>query len=187
MPLSPIGRVSFHSVFQPTAMEKDQEKKYGVTLIFPKKGMKPDQIALLKAMKDSAEALCQEKFGCTLKDKHKGKAIRSPFRDGAEKDHLDGYNDEVIFVRFSGRNRPHVIGPDKSPITDDFYNGCLARVSYTTYSYTKGSPGIAFGLVNIQKTGDADPFGFGSSNPDNDFDAVDDDLSGDGGSIDDVL
>lgn len=172
LPLSPVGRVSFHSVFQPTAMEEGQEKKYGISLLFPKK-LTGDQLALFKAMKDEANRVCKEKFDCELGGKYKGKPIRSPFRDGAEKDHLDGYDESIFFLRFSGRAKPHVVGPDKSPITDEFYNGCYARVSYTVYAYTKGTPGVAFGLVNVQKTADGDSFGLGRSDPDDDFDTVD--------------
>lgn len=173
LPLSPVGRVSFHSVFQATAMEDNQEKKFGVTLLFPKK-MQGDQLKLFQAMVAEANRVCKEKFDVDLKGKYKGKPIRSPFRDGSEKEHLDGYDENVVFVRFSGRAKPHVVGPDKSPITDEFYNGCHARVSYTVYAYTKGTPGVAFGLVNVQKVKDGESFGIGRSDPDNDFDTVDD-------------
>lgn len=175
LPKTPIGRVSFHSVFEPTAMEEGQEKKYGVTLLFGKK-MSADQVALYKAMKAKAEALCQEKFGCGLDGKYKGKAIKSPFRNGSEKEHLDGYDDSIIFVRFSGRNRPGVKGPSMETITEKdgqlFYNGCFAHLTYTVYAYSKVNHGIAFGLVNIQKVANGEPFGAGVSDPDDDFEAV---------------
>lgn len=177
MPLTPVGRVSFESVFKPSAMEEGQEKKYGVTLLIPKT-LKGEQAQLFKEMKLAAEKLCKEKFGCGLNGKYKGKPIKSPFRDGEEKEHLDGYDSSVWFVRFSGRMKPSVVGPDKSAIGSEdgeFYNGCYGRVSYTVYSYTKVNNGIAFGLVNVQKTKDGEAFGAGGSDPDDDFDEVEDD------------
>jgi hypothetical protein len=174
MPLTPVGRVSFESVFEPTAMQEGQEKKYGVTLIFPKKLTGP-QLDLLKQMKQAANEACQEKFGCDLGGNYKGKPLRNPFRDGAEKPELDGYGDDVFFVRFSGRARPHVVDAQKHAISKDsgdFYNGCYSHLTYTVYTYTKGTPGVAFGLVNIQKVKDGEQFGAGVSNPDNDFDEL---------------
>lgn len=180
MPVSPRGRVSFESVFVPTAMEEGQEKKYGLTLLLPK-SMKGEQLSLYKAMKAAAEALCKEKFGCGLDGKYKGKPIKSPFRDGVEKEHLDGYGSEVIFVRFSGRIKPGVIDQRKHAIASDsgdFYNGCWAHVTFTVYHYTKVNNGIAFGLVNVQKVAEGEPFSAGSSDPDVDFGEVDEDGSG---------
>lgn len=174
LPLSPNGRVSFESVYEPSAMEETQEKKYGVTLLFPK-NMTGTQLELFKKLKASAEAVCKEKFGCALSGKYKGKPIKNPFRDGAEKEHLDGYSGDVVFVRFSGRVQPVVVDQNKEPIGRGsmlFYSGCWARVSYTTYAYSKVNNGVGFGLVNVQKVADGKPFAAGVSDPNKDFDEL---------------
>lgn len=166
-PKTPIGRVSFASVFKPTAMSDDQEKKYSVTLLFP-------EGTDLKEMKKLAEQTAVEKWG----PKAKSMNLRSPFRDGGEKDHLDGYEEGITFIRFSGKNRPHVVDQQKNPIDPDsgeFYSGCYAHLTYTCYAYDqKGNRGVSFGLVNVQKVKDGEPFGAGQSDPDSDFDEVSD-------------
>jgi len=182
IPVSPIGRVSFHALYEPDAMEEKQEKKYGVTLIFPKTAINDPAF---KAMIEAAEAACQAEFKCGLKG-GPGKKIKSPFHDGATKSHLDGYGDEFIFCRFSGRIQPAVVGPNKQPIAPDVrpeaggvYNGCYGRVSYNVYTYNKVNNGVGLGLLNFQKTGDGELFGFGGSDPDEDFDVVEGSAAGD--------
>jgi len=174
-PLSPIGRVSFDAVYQPDAMEEGQEKKYGITLLIPKQLDDPAQKALLKQMWTKANSLAVEKFGVGLGEKDKtGKVIKSPFRDGSEKDHLDGYDDTIRFVRFSGRIKPNVVDQRKQPIPENsgFYAGCYAHVTYTVYAYQKVNKGIGFGLCNVQKVADGEPFGAAMTDPDDDFDEV---------------
>lgn len=174
-PLSPIGRVSFDAVYHPDAMEEGQEKKYGLTLLIPKKPTDPKQIALLKQLHEKVNALSIEKFGVPLGQKDKsGKAVKSPFRCGSEKDHLDGYDDSIIFVRFSGRIKPNVVDQRKQPIAENtsFYAGCYAHVTYTVYAYTKVNKGIGFGLCNVQKVADGEPFGAAIGDPDDQFDEV---------------
>lgn len=164
-PLSPIGRVSFPSVFEPTAMSEGQDKKYSVTLLFPKG-------TDLKALKELAKKTASEKWPKGLPAN-----FRTPFRDGGEKEQLDGYEEGVTFVKFSGKYKPEVIDQKKQPIgADDFYAGCWGRLTYTCYAYdNSGNKGVAFGLVNIQKAKDDEPFGLGSSSADEDFEELEDD------------
>lgn len=167
--VSPIGRVSFPSVFEPTSMDEKQDKKYSLTLLFPKG-------TDLKALKDAANKCAKEKWPKGLPA-----SFRSPFRDGGEKENLDGYEEGVTFVKFSGKYKPEVADQKKRPIgPDDFYAGCWARCTWTVYAYDQsGNKGVAFGLVNIQKAKDDEPFGLGSSSAEEDFDEleVDDELA----------
>lgn len=190
-PLSPVGRVSFHALFVPDSMDEKQEKKYGVTLIFPKSSINSPEF---KAMVKAAEELCDQEFKCSLKG-GPGKKIKTPFNDGATKSHLDGYGDDVIYVRFSGLIAPAVVGPDKKLIAPDarpeqggVYNGCYGRVSYKPYFYKHPlASGIGLGLINFQKTGDGEMFGFGGSNPDEDFDVVEGFASDSDNDVGDIL
>lgn len=182
MAKTPIGRVSFESVWEKSSMEEDQVKKYGVTLIFPKSFDDPAQQALYDAMVATADKLSIEKFGCKMgaRSKASGKIIKNPFRDGAEKSHIPGYSDDVVFVRFSGKLQPAIVDCRKRPIdrdSGDFYNGCFCHLVYNAYHYTKGNHGIAFGLGNIQKVRDGESFGAGLGNTDKEFDEVEEEVS----------
>lgn len=171
-PVSPIGRVSFPDAYKARKMEGSAgDPKFAVTLLFDDTAQKSPEFA---AMKAAAAAAAKNKWGDKIP-----KGIRSPFRDGNEKDY-DGYAGNV-FVRFSSSERPGVVDGRKQEITEDsgrFYAGCFGRVSYTCYAYdNSGNKGVAFGLVNIQKTGDGEPFS-SRTDADDDFGAIDD-TSGD--------
>lgn len=173
--LTPRGRVSFPNVYVPTAMEEGKPKKYSVTLLFWPANMDDGQKALLVKMKEEAQKVAMERFGCRLGEKPggKGKPLASPFHKGSEKP--DYYDDDCYFVKFSSRRRPAVVNGQKDDIPEDsadFYAGCWAHLSYTVYAYdVSGNRGVAFGLRNIQKTQDDEAFD-GSTTADEDFDVV---------------
>ena len=86
--------------------------------------------------------------------------FRLPFRRDV---HGKGWpSDTVVFLSLkSGADYPpNVLGRDSLPIMDQsaIYPGCIVRVSMRLYYYGgKGSsisPGISFGLNNVQKLGD---------------------------------
>jgi len=60
-------------------------------------------------------------------------------------------------------------------------------VSYNVYTYNKVNNGVGLGLLNFQKTGDGEMFGFGGTNPDEDFDVVDDASAAGDNNISDIL
>lgn len=161
-------------------MDAKQAKKYSVTLLFPKG---TDLLAMKKAAMDAA----REKWGAKVPAetdpikfwdamKAKGK-FKTPFRNGAEKDHLEGYEDGVTFVRFSGKNKPRVVDQKRVDIgEEEFYSGCWAHLTYTVFAYeNSGNAGVSFGLVNVQKLKDDEPFSGGVSNPESDFEELADD------------
>jgi hypothetical protein len=161
--VSPIGRVSFPSVFQPHAFEEG-EPKYEVVMLFD-----PEELAPLKA---AAAAAVKEKFGDSAEKVSKAEGFKSPFHCGDDKDY-DGYAGKT-WVRFTSKQPPAVVNESVQPISEasgDFYAGCHARVSYTVYAYDFRSKGVAFGLVNIQKVGNGEPFA-GRTSPEDDFGAV---------------
>src|ERR1043165_1868860 len=161
--IPPEARLSFPSLFVPRApMEGSAgEPKYGCTLLFPKD-------ADLSALKAAASAAVRAKGG----DK-KTSNLRSPFRDGSEKD-LDGY-EGCIFINVTSKQKPGVVDENVQPIIDPSasYAGCYVRASVKAYAYEKaGNRGVAFGLNNIQKTRDGEAFGGGPSRAEDDFTAV---------------
>ena len=170
--MSPEFRVSFASVFEARSFEDKGDKKFELTALFPK-------TTDLSALKTLARTAAVDKWG----DKMPGD-LRSPFRDGSEKPDLEGYADH-IFVKMTTKQRPGVVDQGVQPIIEpsDFYSGCYARASVTAYAYggpgTKYRPGVAFGLQNVQKLRDGDPFS-GRSNPEEDFEPVATDVTGGG-------
>lgn len=169
--ITPEFRVSFPSVFQPSAFD-EQEAKYRITMLF-------DKGTDLQAMKKLAAEAVTERW--PDRNKRPGN-LRNPFRDGdVDKPDVDGYPGH-IFVNASSKMKPGVVDCDLQPIIDEeeFYPGCYARASVTAYTYShKGNNGVAFGLQNIQKIKDGASFS-GRSKAEDDFESlVDDDFGND--------
>jgi hypothetical protein len=160
--ITPEARLSFPSLFKPHAMEgSNAEPKYDCVLLFPK-------TADLSALKAAASAAVKEKWPSGAP-----KGLRSPFRDGDEKE-LDGYAG-CIYLRVSSKNKPGVVDETLQPIIEasGIYAGCYVRASVRAYAYDQnGNKGVAFGLNNIQKLRDGEPFGGGPSKAEDDFEAV---------------
>jgi hypothetical protein len=164
--LTPEFRVSYPAVFKAKSFD-EQEAKFGLTMLFSKK-------TDLTALKKAAFSAKVEKWGA---DKTKWpKKLRSPFRDGAEREGTDGYGENVIFVAATSKTKPGLIDGKKNRLSTDeeFYAGCYARAELLAYAYdTKGNKGVAFGLKNIQKLRDGDPFS-GARPAEEVFDEVED-------------
>jgi hypothetical protein len=161
--ITPKFRVSFPSVFSKRKIEgqTDEQAKYSVQMLFKK----TDDISSLK---NAVRAAVVEKWGADSSKWPKG--ITMPFRDGTEKDY-DGYGPDVTFVSASSKMKPRVVGPDMQDIIEpsEFYGGCYARASINAFAWEyMGKRGVSFGLRNIQKMADGEPFGGGSS-PEADF------------------
>lgn len=162
---TPKGRVSFPHVFKAHSGFEGQKEKYSLTLLIPK-------ATDLSEMKRAAFAAATRKWG----PKEQGKwprSLRMPFRDGDEKSHLEGYTGHWI-LSLSSDQRPGLVDKDSAPIVDDgtFYAGCYARATVSAFAYDKGgNRGISFGLQNLQKLGEGEPFS-GRKRAEEDFDAV---------------
>lgn len=161
--ITPEFRVSFPAVFEPSGME-GQAKKYSVTMLIPK----TVDISELKAL---VKAAVEAKWPDLTK---RPKGLRNPIRDGdAEKAEMDGYAGHW-FMTARSSNRPGLVNQNVKPILsqDEFYAGCFARASVTAYAYEKsGNKGVAFGLQNVQKLKEGEPFS-GRSKAEDDFGPV---------------
>lgn len=192
---TPEFRASFLYAFAPQEAMKDaadQTPKYGVTMLFDEKARKTPQY---KAMQDLAVHALKEKFGSDkvipdgngwfkLKVGEKGlQPLKNPFRDGAEKAELDGY-DGMVFCACTSKMQPGIVDASVQRIInpDEFVSGHYARATITAYGYDKqGNKGVAFGLQNLQKLRDGAAFS-GRTAAENDFDSVDTSFAdGDGG------
>lgn len=152
---TPVFRVSFPSVFEASSWE-GSAPKFEVTGLFdPSKFSEKDK-ERWKAMQDLADQAAMDTF------KKKVSALpgnfKKPFRDGAEKGDLAGFEEGKPFARMSSKMKPGLIDIDKTIITDqtEFYPGCYARATVTAYAYDNVGKGVAFGLQNLQKVADGE-------------------------------
>lgn len=162
--ITPEFRVSYPHIFKPQAPKPTDKKKYSITMLFPKDsdlmgiGLDKKPISIKQIIKNAKVAA----FG---PDKSKWPELESPVQDGddpkfADKDGYKGH--WVIKASTSEEQRPGVVGPDATPITDPaaVYPGCYARayVYACNWEYMKRQ-GIMFILDHVQKTRDGKAFG----------------------------
>jgi hypothetical protein len=148
--MTPKFRVSFPDVFRPGKADDMGKQKYGLTMLFEKDA---DISALMKA----AEQAAVDKWGA---DKSKWpKNLRNPFRDQGDKEY-EGYVPGAIFITAKANQRPGLVNARNEDIIEEheFYAGCYARATVRAFAYDNKSKGVAFGLQNIQKLGDGEPF-----------------------------
>lgn len=164
-------RFSYMHIWEPTAIEEGQDKKYSVSLIIPKSDK--TTLTKIKAAIEAAKEEGKKKFGGKIPTN-----LKLPLRDGdAERPEDDNYADS-FFVNANCKTKPGVVNKKVEPIMDqeEVYSGCYGKASITFYAFnTSGNKGIACGLNHIMKTEDGDPLG-GRSRVEDDFaDEEDDD------------
>lgn len=182
--LTPEFRVSFPSVFAPSAYEK-QDPKYSLTSIFESG---TDLSGLQAAVKEAAK----DKWGADIPSN-----LKLPFHKGEKKD-LKKYPEfkDTIFINMRSNvdRKPGIVDENAEPMADPskFYGGCYAQAYVTVYAYDKMGNGVAFGLSTIQKTRDGEPFGAGPNDAEADFAPIrgseeDPTAYGDSGNEDDLF
>jgi hypothetical protein len=159
-----LVRLSYLHIFEPSAIDEGQEKKYSASIIIPKS----DTVTVNK-IKAAIKAATEEG-----KTKLGGKIpanLKTPLRDGdAERPDDEAYENSY-FINANAKTKPGIVDKDLNPVMDqsEVYSGCYGRVSITFYAFnTSGNKGIAAGLNNIQKMKDGDPLG-GRSKAEDDF------------------
>jgi len=183
--ITPKFRASYANVFVPVGATNDdgspkldkktgkQVMEYSVQALFPAN-------ADLSALKAAAKAAATEKWGADVP-----KNLRSPFRtekqDGSTPDAME---EGGSFMNFKTTQKPGLVDGSNQDIIDstEFYSGCWARASVRAFAYggpgTKFSPGIAFGLQNIQKLADGEPLGGVRVKAQDEFEAVEGAVAG---------
>ena len=147
-PVTPAGRLSFPSLFEP-----DDNGKFTLKLIMPpRKDMNKADQKLHDAMASSLATCVAEKFGAATK------GLNITMTDGSEHDNNDDYLDGWTVCRFSTKFKPKLLDADKSPIEEDggeLYPGCWVRATHQAYAYDfKGKKGASFGFSSVLKAGD---------------------------------
>lgn len=160
-------RFSYLHVWEPTAIEEGQEKKYSASLIIPKSD-KVTLAAVKKAIAAATEA-GKAKFGGKIPAN-----LKTPLRDGDIERPEDENYENSFFLNANCKTKPGLVDKDCNPILDqdELYSGCYGRASITFYAFnTSGNKGIACGLNNLQKLRDGEPLG-GRSTAESDFGGV---------------
>lgn len=166
-------RFSYAHVFEPTAINEGDKKKYSVAILIDKK----DKVTLTKIEKAIAAATeaGKVKFGGKIPS-----TLKKPLRDGDEERPDSEEYKGMYFLNASSQTKPGLVDENLDPIMDKehFYSGCYGRASINFYAFnTAGNKGIAAGLNNIQKLEDGEKLSGGGSSAEDDFGSESDDLS----------
>lgn len=179
--ITPEGRASFPVLDKPRPIGKnpkpDAAEKYQLTLLLDADAQKTQDYKDLEA---AVEKAINEKWG-----KNRPRKIKSPFLtvDDLRKKVPDGYEDEHVFIRLNTEAQPNIVvqNPDGSlerlerpaDIKKELYAGCRVKASINVYAWAhdEGGAGVSFGLVNVMKTGEDEPFGATVADAGDDFGA----------------
>ncbi len=172
---TPKFRVSFPQVFKAKSYKGGAEL-FSLVMLFDKKLAAQ---GALTNMQNLIKAAAMEKWGEIPDGVLDMGQDTCPFNDGDLKDY-EGY-EGTYTARAASQFQPAVVdtgnalkGIEPSAILapDEFYAGCYARASITAYGWeAMGRKGISFGLQNIQKLADGEPFS-GRGDPLADFDPI---------------
>lgn len=186
--VTPGFRLSYPALFEPQAVMGDEtKKKYGATMLFPKKSLietmkAANHPAVKYVSADNCAAFYQEI--CKVARGNFGpevdlKSLKlTKFRDGdkaKDSGKIDDNEKGYIVVRTSSneKNKPQCLDQAKKAITDpsQLYPGCWVRAVLTIAPFIKPTRGVTVYLAGIQKLADDTTF---SSRPraEDEFDEV---------------
>lgn len=162
--LTPEFRVSYPNVFKLPKANKmpdgtEIEPRYGLVMLFP-------EGCDISELEEEAQRAAREKWGDKIP-----RNLRSPFRDQGDRE-ADGYVPGAIFITATSKTKPGVVNHLNEYIEDEslFYAGCYAVATVRAFAYdTPMNKGVGFGLQNIQKTRDGEPFGGKRALPEEEF------------------
>lgn len=164
--LTPVFRLGFPHLFVPHKANAKADEKYSACLLFP-----PGTD--LTEMAAAATQAAFDKWGDNLPH-----GLKSPWHLGQDKrnkkgERMVGFEDGVIYTTASTNQRPGVVDEQVQAIIDQgvIYPGCYCRAKVNAFWYDNQSVGVSFGLNNIQKMRDGEPFS-GRSAPEDDFTPV---------------
>lgn len=170
--MSPVFRASYVHVFEP-GKDMQGNEYYGLSMIFDKAKLKPEELAAIKKGISDAAA---EKFG---KDQSKWpRGLKICLRDADQEDrgnpnapNFDPAYANAYFMNCKSGRQPGVVDEKVQPIIsqDEFYSGCYARATIVFHAYDKaGAKGVGCYLNNVMKVADGERLG-GSAPASSDF------------------
>ena len=169
-------RLSYANLLTPRAAQEGAAPKYSVVLLIPKSDTAT--VAKIRAAQKQALEDGKAKFGGKVPAKW-----TDTLHDGDTEADLER-NPEYAghwYISTSANEQypPNVVDRSLNKILDpsEIYSGMWARVSMVAFAFnTQGNKGVSFGLRNVQKTRDDEPFS-GASRAEDDFEALDDEDS----------
>lgn len=148
---TPIGILSFPTLFSPRPRAQGAEPVYGCSILFDKAAQ---NTPAFEAMRRGVREAIDEKAGPgKSQDKAFVATLRNPFRPCSEKAY-QGYDiPGGVFINPWTKSRPGVVDARRNEIImpEDVWAGQLVRASVTPYFYhNSGNKGVSFALNNIQ-------------------------------------
>ena len=152
-------RLSFPYLFSPQKGTNDDgtpngKDTYAATFLLEKKRHAATIAEINKAVAE-----------LKLDPKIKGKPCKHlPLRDGSEKSHVDGYDEDIVFITARSPRKVVVVDANMSPLAAEEgrpYAGCYVNAVIDVYPYVhpKSGAGISASLRAVQFKRDGDPFG----------------------------
>jgi hypothetical protein len=156
-------RLSFPSLFVATSY-KGSEPRYSATFILDKVKHKAEIIAIRKAVK----AVTIEQW------KKEPPRLTTPLREGEEKEDLEGYGEEIMFIACHSRRPIPVIDSNKRTLTESDgrpYSGCYVHASITVWAQDSKDWGkrINASLNAVMFAEDGESFSGGGVDVDEEF------------------
>jgi|SRR5215472_657583 len=144
--LTPVGISSFINLKEPRSVVEGGEPRYSITLIFDKAAQATDQFRNLEeAIEDAIRAKWPSR---------RPGGLRSPFRDGAEKQGVyEGYKAGDIFISPWSKDKPGVVDINRNDLLDfaDVFAGWTCRANVRPFAYDQGgNKGCGLFLDNVQ-------------------------------------
>jgi len=162
-------RLSFPALFEAKSFNEGKPK-FSAVFLLDKKVNTAD----IKAVKAGIEAVTKEKWPKGVKN------LKPPcLHDGSEKEDVDGYGDDVMYVTASSAKRVPVVGADLAPLTEEDgkpYAGCYVNASIRLWAQdNEFGKRINAQLRAVQFLRDGEAFGEKQADPEEEFEAVDSD------------
>lgn len=146
--LTPKGEFAYVNVFRPgEPMEgSDKDPQYQLTVLWDEDDPK------LQKLEDKILEVAKAKFGAKAEQMIAKGQLKTPLRDGSERDtdFLQGKK----FMTARSNDRPDCVDEELEDIIDskEVYPGAIGRMDIWLYAYDKaGNRGVAAILNNVQK------------------------------------
>jgi len=171
----PNVRLSYPALVKPRGFDenaKEEDKRYEATFILDKR----QHAAVIKEIRASANQMLLDKYGS-----NPPKGFKLCLRDGSEKPDTDGYGETVMFMTSNNKNRPVLVDQRVRPIDVDkinqvMYAGCYVNASVRLWIQdNKFGKRINCEVLALQKYADGEAFGEAPVDPNEEFEAVEDD------------
>jgi len=151
-------RLSFPDIWEPKSV-RGSDPKYAAHFFLDKEA----DAKQIEAVRAKIWAVAKAHWGDKAKAVCTGKKFEKCLHEGSEKEDLDGYTDDMMYLTASSPRRPLVIDRDRSPLTKEDgrpYGGCFvnAIVRFWVQDNNFGQR-VNAELMGVQFYKDGEPFG----------------------------